>query len=58
MKHHEKTTRAQAWALYWRGIGPRPIPVDFERVRRVAQQIRDYREPHDTAMKDAPQNDY
>jgi hypothetical protein len=33
--------RLKAWELYWKGLGPRPIPVDMEAVKRVAQQIRD-----------------
>lgn len=32
--------QAKAWENYWKGLGPRPIPVDMDAVRRVAEQIR------------------
>ena len=31
----------QAWSDYWKGLEPRPIPVDHEAIKRVAQQIKD-----------------
>jgi hypothetical protein len=31
----------KAWRDYWKGLGPRPIPVNHDAVKRVAKQIRD-----------------